>query len=264
VGDDQPGAPAQGREAGPVNPREEARPAAGAAPAKERIRAAGRRTASVGLLQDLRSRSHPRGNRAPICAPTGAAFARRPAASEQEALKDARRSLGRQLAAWRFQAGLTQGHLARRKGYHRITIAHAAAGDRAAGWAWPGRCAGTHRRPPCLFLCRAPWSPAQLLPQIPGQPALPFIAPGATARCSNGDPGGDKGDRLGRGLQAPSTRGGAIPDATAVSPAVITWAATSCPSYPRRAAGDREWLPAAWSVPGHVAIWGGLLRYAGY
>jgi hypothetical protein len=33
-------------------------PPPGAAPAKERIRAAGHRTAAAGLLQDLRSRSH--------------------------------------------------------------------------------------------------------------------------------------------------------------------------------------------------------------
>lgn len=52
--------------------------------------------------------------------------------SEQEAIKDARRSLGRQLAAWRLKAGLTQGQLARQTGYHRTTIAHAEAGDRAS------------------------------------------------------------------------------------------------------------------------------------
>jgi transcriptional regulator with XRE-family HTH domain len=52
--------------------------------------------------------------------------------SEQEAIRDARRSLGRQLAAWRLKAGLTQGQLARRTGYHRTTIAHAEAGDRAS------------------------------------------------------------------------------------------------------------------------------------
>jgi DNA-binding XRE family transcriptional regulator len=44
----------------------------------------------------------------------------------------ARRSLGRQLAAWRLRGGLTQGQLARQTGYHRTTIAHAEAGDRAS------------------------------------------------------------------------------------------------------------------------------------
>jgi transcriptional regulator with XRE-family HTH domain len=52
--------------------------------------------------------------------------------SDQEAINDARRSLGRQLAAWRLRAGLTQGQLARQTGYHRTTIAHAEAGDRAS------------------------------------------------------------------------------------------------------------------------------------
>ena len=52
--------------------------------------------------------------------------------SEQEAIGDARRSLGRQLAAFRLKAGLTQGQLAHRTGYHRTTIAHAEAGDRAS------------------------------------------------------------------------------------------------------------------------------------
>ncbi len=52
--------------------------------------------------------------------------------SEQEAIREARRSLGRQLAAQRLKAGLTQGQLARRTGYHRTTIAHAEAGDRVS------------------------------------------------------------------------------------------------------------------------------------
>jgi transcriptional regulator with XRE-family HTH domain len=52
--------------------------------------------------------------------------------SEQEAIKEARRSLGRQLADWRLKAGLTQGQLALRTGYDRTTIAHAEAGDRAS------------------------------------------------------------------------------------------------------------------------------------
>jgi transcriptional regulator with XRE-family HTH domain len=52
--------------------------------------------------------------------------------SEQEAIRDARRRLGRQLAAWRLRADLTQAQLARRTGYHRTTIAHAEAGDRVS------------------------------------------------------------------------------------------------------------------------------------
>jgi transcriptional regulator with XRE-family HTH domain len=52
--------------------------------------------------------------------------------SEQDAIRAARRSLGRQIAGWRLKAGLTQGQLARRTGFDRSTIAHAEAGDRAS------------------------------------------------------------------------------------------------------------------------------------
>jgi hypothetical protein len=64
--------------------------------------------------------------------PAAVTSGRQPPVSEQAAITDARRSLGRQLAAWRLEAGLTQGQLARRTGYHRTRIAHAEAGDRAS------------------------------------------------------------------------------------------------------------------------------------
>jgi transcriptional regulator with XRE-family HTH domain len=54
------------------------------------------------------------------------------AGRNREAISAARRQLGGQLAAWRHAAGLTQGQLAHRAGYHRSAIAHAEAGDPAS------------------------------------------------------------------------------------------------------------------------------------
>jgi hypothetical protein len=60
-----------------------------------------------------------------------AAFNRQPLVSEQEAVRDARRSLGRQLAALAAVRGLGQAR-APNPATHRTTIALVEAGDRAS------------------------------------------------------------------------------------------------------------------------------------
>lgn len=50
-------------------------------------------------------------------------------AGGQEAIGEARRRLGGQLAAWRRKAGLTQREVAHQAGYHRGAVAHAEIGD---------------------------------------------------------------------------------------------------------------------------------------
>ena len=55
-----------------------------------------------------------------------------PAVRDQQTTAAARRHLGRQLAAWRLKAGLTQRELAYLTGHDRSRIAHAEAGDRAS------------------------------------------------------------------------------------------------------------------------------------
>jgi transcriptional regulator with XRE-family HTH domain len=56
--------------------------------------------------------------------------------SDREQITAARRDLGRQLAAWRAQAGLTQQALARRTGYARSTIASAEHGEPVSAAFW--------------------------------------------------------------------------------------------------------------------------------
>jgi transcriptional regulator with XRE-family HTH domain len=66
--------------------------------------------------------------------------------SEREQITAARRDLGRQLAAWRTKAGLTQQALARRTGYARSTIASAEHGEPVSAGFWQAvdRALGAH------------------------------------------------------------------------------------------------------------------------